>query len=295
MKKISGFNGTINDVKRVWKNYAINWKTRSSPWRPSTGDIDIYKKLIKQNKGKILILGATPEIRSMDILDNFTVTLIDISSDMLTSMSKLVPAQKVNKEVQIISDWCDMPFPDSSFDIVLSDCPWWLFSIMNQRKLSNEIFRILKPNGYMICRLHFCDKNLINKSQNDIIEKVLATSTSSIDRNNIGLIKEQLMLSLLDSTTNNKTQRFTTALAIKAVKDKLKGTINNKTHETLLNSLLSSLRGRLDWTSQTEEQIFMILENNFIIEDKIQAKDYNDSKTFPIVKLRKKLVGSKRK
>jgi ubiquinone/menaquinone biosynthesis C-methylase UbiE len=286
MKK-TGFNGTIDDVLNVWKRYALNWKKRNCPWRPSKEDINIYKKFVKEKlPNKILILGSTPELRNLVSDINNTVVLVDICPEMIMSMGKLLNLSKIKKEVHIVANWCSMPFPDSSFDIILSDCPWWLFSTSNQKVLVNEIYRVLKKDGFMVSRVHFCNTSHINKNLAELINENLPSKKISERKQNS--LKETLMLRLLDATTNVQTRCFDTLKAIKIVESLVKNKKYNDFQKLFLINLLTSLQGRVDWSSQTREEILGVLSKKFIIENEISAKDYDDSIFFPILKLRKK-------
>lgn len=286
MSKVIGFQGKEKDVIKMWNKYSKNWKTRRSPWRPSCGDLVIYKKLLGRKNKRILLLGATPEIRNI-IGKNMSTVLADMCPNMIKSMSKSVLPSKIQNEMYIITNWCKMPFLDSSFDVVLSDCPWWILSIEDQKKVSTEILRILKPDGEVICRLHYCNELLTKKKLGDIIEEHCLFNIN--DKESLEISKETLMLRLLDATTNKKNQRFVTSEAIKAVKKKISEdtTKNDQMKKNFLINLLKSIEGRSNLTSQTKEQIYKILKTKFIIEHETHSKDYSDSTYFPIIKMRR--------
>jgi len=106
--------------KNEWQAWAKNFQTFYPPWRPSTERIQIYRQLIKKYvKGnKILVLGATPEIRDMLTKMKFKVTLIDMSPMMVKAMTSLRKTK--SKEKIIIHNWLTAKFKDR-FDFIIGD------------------------------------------------------------------------------------------------------------------------------------------------------------------------------
>lgn len=284
--QISGFQGTLNDVTTIWKKNALNWQRRRMPWRPSPGDISLYRKLISEKlPGRTLILGATPELRDLIASTDNEVTLIDICPEMISAASKLLTTSQVEKETHVIGNWQKMPFDDAQFDIVVGDFFWWLFSIPNQKLLRNEIARILKSNGVLVTRIHFTNTNFIGKELDNIIRVHLQfLDEGTRDPNDI---KEILISRLLDATTDKKSQRLNTSRARIAAEKILSDNTINKQQRSFLEECASALRGRVDWTSQNREQILRCIGKRFTLEQEVSSSDYEDSHFFPVLKLRK--------
>lgn len=139
------------------------WQKVCPPWRPSFSDETIYKSIISQfnSKSSVLILGATPEIRDIVYelkFDNRFV--VDISSEMFEQMSLVRKCASDIGEEFIRADWLSLPFKSSTFDIIVSDLPFWVLNSINEHAVFvNECHRVLKKEGSFIVRAHFVDVN----------------------------------------------------------------------------------------------------------------------------------------
>lgn len=140
-----------------WKDYAKQWgKYCASPGSPSDQAISVYRKFIKKTgykKGiKILILGATPELR--DLVQEFTkeVTLVDINWEMISEMTKLLKKPN-NQEIWIKADWLKIPIMDKYFQIVLGDLVLGNVEYNKQSQLLSEVKKVLVPQGYFIQKI----------------------------------------------------------------------------------------------------------------------------------------------
>ena len=121
-----------------------------------------YKKLIKEKvkkEMKVLEIGCgTGEFSWQAISSGAHVTLTDISNISLEA-AKFRFRNKLNKIDYKLADMEDIPFDEESFDIVLSSGS---LSYGDHKIVRNEIFRVLKNNGYFIC-IDSLDHNLIYK------------------------------------------------------------------------------------------------------------------------------------
>ncbi len=138
----------------AWKKAAKFYKNIIKvPHRPSVGELRIYedyiKKLVKEGKKTALVLGATPGIRDILAKYNFEATLLDVNFDMIKAMGSLVRRKKRSEKI-VIGNWIKMPFKENSFDIALGDHSYSNIDFKKWDKLSKEIIRVLKPDGYHI-------------------------------------------------------------------------------------------------------------------------------------------------
>lgn len=121
-----------------------------------------YKKLIKDKvkKGmKVLEIGCgTGEFSWQAISSGAYVTLLDISENSLEAARYRFKKNMKNIKLKK-GDMEDIPFDEESFDIVLSSGS---LSYGDHKIVRNEIFRVLKNNGYFIC-IDSLDHNLIYK------------------------------------------------------------------------------------------------------------------------------------
>lgn len=280
-----GFQGTFNDIRKVWSGYAQGWGDRWSPWRPSQRDIDIYQTLAGSKlSGRVLLLGATPELRDLIARSGGKITLIDICPEMINAASKFLRYSNPENENWIIADWCEMPFPSDYFDLVTGDFLWWLLSVPRQLILRNQIARILKPEGIFVSRIHFCDR--VRASQN--IENIIKDGLPRLNRDNSNRsqLREMIISKIVDATADFRTKRLNIKTAI-PVFEKIIAETDNEFLRGFVEELFSRCKNRTDWTAQTKEEIFACLEEKFLIADEKFASDYEDANFFPIIKFKK--------
>lgn len=85
------------------------------------------------------------------------VTGIDFTDEMLAKASKNLEKMGFTNVNFVKGDIEDMPLPDSSFDVVLSNCV--LNLVPSKSKAFAEIMRVLKPGG------HFCVSDVVTKGE----------------------------------------------------------------------------------------------------------------------------------
>jgi hypothetical protein len=103
-----------------WKEIADWWAQFEAPWHPSKKRIELYRKLFrKYSPGKkVLVLGATPEIRDMLAQERCDVTLVDQSPIMINAMTSLRKTK--SKEKFIISNWMNYR-SNQKYDAIFGD------------------------------------------------------------------------------------------------------------------------------------------------------------------------------
>jgi len=141
-------------MKQSWSDIAEKWKQYGYPAKPSSKEVNFFRSKIKDLFGhrkekdiRALVLGATPEFRDLLSECEINTTLIDNNLNSVKAMTSLMK-KKVFKEEVVIGNWLKMPFPENSFDFVLSDSAQDNVKFKDFNKFFDNIFRILKPNGY---------------------------------------------------------------------------------------------------------------------------------------------------
>ncbi|MFA6146219.1 MAG: class I SAM-dependent methyltransferase [Patescibacteria group bacterium] len=143
MKK--GAKSTIKDYAEFWRKLPAEIKP--TPFALAFWEAKI-KILIKQNSQlRALVLGATPEIRDLLAKYNIKTVCLDINPLMTKAMGLLV-RKKNPKEKIVIGSWLRMPFEKESFDLVIADCPQDNLPFAKWPAFFNNIYRVLKPDGY---------------------------------------------------------------------------------------------------------------------------------------------------
>lgn len=172
---------TIEKKCNPWEYMCHRWNFFTPPGRPSTNDIKNYKTLLyksfeeklrnKQGKFEVLLLGATPEIRSTLALDeNIKVTLVDITIDMILAMTILLE-EKTENEIWIRSDWVNVPLPIKYFDTILSDLVICNISPQRQQAFFTKMQSLLKDDGHWINRVYCIDENTRIRSLEELLEE----------------------------------------------------------------------------------------------------------------------------
>lgn len=110
---------------KLWKSIAAKWKHHCPPGIPSEDDQKLYEELMLEGlegkeKKKVLVLGATPEIRNIIAKhDDIDVTIIDQNMEMILAMTELMTKENKN-EKWIQGNWLTVDYFNHYFDVVLS-------------------------------------------------------------------------------------------------------------------------------------------------------------------------------
>ncbi|MDD5627398.1 MAG: class I SAM-dependent methyltransferase [Patescibacteria group bacterium] len=146
--------------KEYWFNTAQNrWYKMKPPIRPSSADLKIYNQFLHnavkgQKSPKVLILGATPELRDLAAKYTKEVTVVDVNLEMILAMTKLM-RKKNPSEIWVKANWLSMPLAHNYYDVILGD------GVVNNVAWSEvnifwkHLAQILKPNGKFTTRILF--------------------------------------------------------------------------------------------------------------------------------------------
>ena len=110
--------------KKYWWELAKKWRDIRHPVRPSKGDLKIYEGFLNKEKRrrknlKILVLGATPEMRDLAAKYGSEVVVCDLSINMIIAMTELMRKENKN-EIWIKASWITVPLKHNYFDVILS-------------------------------------------------------------------------------------------------------------------------------------------------------------------------------
>jgi tRNA (uracil-5-)-methyltransferase TRM9 len=126
---------TYNKIATAFSN------TRTKPW-------DWIQKFLKSlpNKGLILDIGCGNGRNMVNVLEGQNLTFKGVDS----CQSFVDIAVKNGKDV-ILSDMCQLPFEDNSFDAILSIASFHHLSTPERREKGvQEMRRVLKPGGKIL-------------------------------------------------------------------------------------------------------------------------------------------------
>lgn len=149
------FNAEIADEYDAYYNTEVGQKVN-----------EIEEKLIagalqKIPKGKMLELGCgTGHWTKFFVENGFELTATDISDAML----KHAQQKQLNAKI-LKADSENLPFEDESFDMVSSIT--MMEFVSDQDKVLSEIYRVLKPNGYVLLGGLNANSELAKNAVND--------------------------------------------------------------------------------------------------------------------------------
>ncbi len=131
------------------------WKHFMPPARPSPGEVSIYARIVEQeargNRVKCLLLGSTPELRSMIHARGYELVCVDRDEQVFRTLTGMV--EHHGEEVFVKSDWMDMDFK-LSFDIILADGSMNMLSPPLHTRFLENMHTALRPGGLAVQRCH---------------------------------------------------------------------------------------------------------------------------------------------
>ena len=138
---------------RGWNAFFDIWKKLNRPIRPLGETLRIYKELlnkIKIRKPKILVWGATPELRDLALSKSSKVTSVDISEYALHKFREMMRNKKRSEKL-IAENWLRI---GGEFDIVLGDISLssLVFPAQYDRMLKKANKMLKNSKGYLIIR-----------------------------------------------------------------------------------------------------------------------------------------------
>lgn len=178
---------------QMWNELGKDYCKLVIPNRPSPEDCQNYGLLINQvlknkEKPKILVMGSTPELRSLlytyTCLQKARVYCLDFSENMYRAMTDFIAKTKL-KEKFIKGNWLKTGIKDDFFDLVVGDEVICNVPVNDHTKLFQEVRRILKKGGFWITRHNFYlpnkikPKTIILKAVKDVVQGKYSFQTTS--------------------------------------------------------------------------------------------------------------------
>lgn len=278
-----GFVATRAEARSIWEGNARKWPFATSPWRPSAGDVAIYRRLAAPKAGgRALVLGSTPELRDLLAELGAAAVLIDSSRAMFEATSRLLRRADPSTEIWIEADWREVDLPASSFDFVLGDMIWWGVSVATQFQLRDAIHSALTPDGLFCGRMRFADPSARDEDPVPVVRRYLERlSDSGEDETRI----EGELLSFAYDHTADLVNRRLDRERTRALLLDLAARPELSAHATFLAGAATRLVGA-DWTCQSRDELLDMLRPRFEIIVEANADDYESSR-YPILALGK--------
>jgi len=136
--------------KKSWNKFSPGWKK----WNKVTMDhlspmgnkiISCIKPSGTDNVLDIASGTGEPGLTIAAMLDGGTVTLTDLSEDMLAIAKENAANRHITNIKITVCDVCELPFPDNSFDAL--SCRFGFMFFPDMQLAANEMARVLKPGG----------------------------------------------------------------------------------------------------------------------------------------------------
>jgi len=265
--------------QKYWLKLAKNWRKVKAPVRPSREDVLFFKeeskKIIGKKKNiKILIFGATPELRDLALSFKAEVVTIDQNLDMILAMKNLMKHKESN-EVIIKGDWLSTPLKRNYFDLIWGDGVNTQFQWEKARFFYKHFYSLLKLNGYFVTR---CFSLPDNVKVSDFTWKIIIDIFEKIGKNNKvslqNLADLNICLQLLSLNKNEYVKSPTIRELNQAFKfyPSLSKKIKKKIAKEM--TLLYLSKERKTWRTPTQKDTHKELENYFKIV-KVVPSNYN--------------------
>lgn len=127
------------------------WEKIQPPIRPSKSVVAYFSQKVRPGS-RVLLLGSTPEYRSLCHEKNCDLTVVDASFEIYHNMNSLLTCE--GEESFIQEDWQMVDF-DREFDFVLGDGSLNMLPFSELPKLIKKIAGFLVPRGLFMIHFHY--------------------------------------------------------------------------------------------------------------------------------------------
>ena len=266
-----------------WERRSRIWHEIVSPVRPSGGDVSIYRDFLKKapSKKRVLILGATPELR--DLIageEGGDIYVADASHAMLSAMSEHTNRADTARERWVTDNWTELQFPEKFFDVIMGDVILHQMPPDRERDFLEFIRSLLNTEGVFVSRFFFLDEAFSKGDFSAIADHVLATALS--EQKKLNLLKVYASWFGFNVETRTIDRVRSSEVLQKVLEERVQHfpSLNAKEVSKVTRSTFRN------WSPPSEDALLHTLSGLFIIEGRAHADDYPYSKYFPVVCLR---------
>ena len=141
----------MNNLDKYWDKIHLKYNSTYDGW------LNKYINLINKND-VIIELGCGRAYCSNYLFKNKfkDITACDFSNKALEIVNKENP----NLKTMMFDMSLGLPFKDSSINVVIADLCLHYFNNTTTNYIIDEIYRVLKPNGYLIARVNSANDKL---------------------------------------------------------------------------------------------------------------------------------------
>lgn len=286
MIRTLGFDASEAEAQAVWAANATKWPAIGPPWRPSRGDLALYRRFAAASlPGRTLVLGATPELR--DLLAEHASTMpppvvADRSVPMLEAMTLLARTARAEHERWHVGDWCDEALGCAAFDLVLADLVWWTLPVARQDTLRDRVASLLVPGGLFVSRFRFRAPGRTADDPQSVMAHYLGRLGAGCSDEQA--LRDAMLSHLYDVTVEvagRRMNREKTQALIASRRDAETDAARRRFLDVTLTRLIGA-----NWTSQTRDEVLPGLLERFELVAEAWAGDY-DAAMYPVIALRR--------
>lgn len=259
------------------------WKNLGVPHRPNKEEIAIYRYFLGEitTENRILILGATPELRDLVLSLGAQSFVADYSRQMLTVMQTFMNQDPKGRETIIEKNWLDLDFPENFFTAILGDLSLRHISPESQYSLLEKMYRWTKPNGKIILRIHFISPQHAERPYAIILDEIKHLFFSEKPLHVMSLLLSRLYDA---STRDNKIDYQSIEVGIREYLSESNMPFSYRVflHEFMSKRITPFSKPLTSKTKKSYEKLFSTF---CIIENCSYAENYLESEYYPIYSL----------
>ena len=143
------------------RQFAERWASVTPPMRPSPVEMARYEKALLEAKpaagASVLILGSTPELRSLALKHGLATTGCDIDDGVWKALTSLRAFE--GEEGFIRGNWLNLA-ESVRYDVILADCSFNMLTWEEMPILAAKVRALLKEDGVSIQRIQAAPESL---------------------------------------------------------------------------------------------------------------------------------------
>jgi len=245
------------DREKDLKLWSIKkWQSVTPPMRPSQEEMASFEKALidsgLKEGAEALILGATPELRSLTLKLKLKTTGCDIDKEFWEAMTFLRTFE--GAEEFIHGNWLDLD-EDRQYDFILADCSLTMLSWEEIQILVPKLRSLLKDGGLSIQRILNANPNLDLDS--------ISEAMDSYRKDNPGISLNLYLYFLAESLRNTLQPEMTTREFFEAfVFPRLKPEETDKLKPYLVDRKFSY---------PPREDLLTLIEESFVVVSEVKS------------------------
>jgi SAM-dependent methyltransferase len=183
---------------RLWEQQALQWARLGAPLRPAPEDRLLAQRALDRwcrnhsSSPRALVLGATPELASLDWPAGSEVVAVDLVEGMLRGVWMMAPSS-ARRRLSVVGNWLQMPLQASSVDVAMADGSFSLVRRNVSIRFMESVREILRSDGVFALRSYV--RPPIDDTPNEVWDRMLAGPVGGFST-----FKLRLLMALHDGT-----------------------------------------------------------------------------------------------